>query len=572
MKKLLFVFIVLVLITSVFTGCSSTGGKADVTVDNMTAVEQLESAANALALRQYIYARLKTEEFLSVDYESMTIEQLQEMMDELVLTWDNADILTTQANEITDQALIVMELDAENNTEGFIKPTTQVISFARKNSTFVQPLTLNVNNCSSVTVNLLAEGRDVDPETWAENLTKKFDAIRGVPAAMKHKELAAQLGIDTKTACEQMRLAQKIIHNAADVEEFQAEVNAYTRSIKIVQGYKTTSKVGLLVTATIATGGGSLATLGASSMTIGQTGAVLVGGADCIVDVATTSSTIILGEDHQVTTDFANIQNKLAPISFVVGLATFNAGETGEQLAYIGDTLTEWYYNNKILGITVSGTDNGETKVTTQPIDISELDKEGIKSELEKAGFTTPEEGNSTLSSIIEEYRNIVEKASSKMVTLEAEMAAIMEEYNSIVPEPAETAPIEKKIVITIKNTSDQACYLDAVSIGYFDDCDGVFIDQLVVDSGGTARKSINVETSIEKGTLLETSPTTYEVTYLFVWGALPTGYPEHKNIDTEDLSFYDLTFTGTYSTDIYNSDLDPVIEWDGSSFKQIKQ
>ena len=74
-------------------------------------------------------------------------------------------------------------------------------------------------------------------------------------------------------------------------------------------------------------------------------------GADCIVDIATTGSTIILGENDQVTLGFNDLKDILGPVSAVVGLATFNGGETGEQLSYIGDTLTDWFFENKVMGI-----------------------------------------------------------------------------------------------------------------------------------------------------------------------------------------------------------------------------
>ncbi|NCC69357.1 MAG: hypothetical protein EOM14_14390 [Clostridia bacterium] len=171
-----------------------------------------------------------------------------------------------------------------------------------------------------------------------------------------------------------------------------------------------------------------------------------------------------MGEDHQVTTELGNIQNKLAPISFVVGLATFNGAETGEQLAFIGDSLTEWYYNGKILGVNVSGTDDGGTKVTAQPIEVSGLDEVGVKSELEKSGFTAPEEGDSTLSSIIEDYRTRIEEAASKLAALAAEMAAIMEEYNILVPQP------EEEVVTAVTSQEMAGTYSGSAALAHVEE------------------------------------------------------------------------------------------------------
>ena len=55
---------------------------------------------------------------------------------------------------------------------------------------------------------------------------------------------------------------------------------------KIAQVTKTASKVGLFITGTIVTGGGSLSALGASGWSLAQAGGCIVGGADCIVDIA----------------------------------------------------------------------------------------------------------------------------------------------------------------------------------------------------------------------------------------------------------------------------------------------
>jgi hypothetical protein len=97
-----------------------------------------------------------------------------------------------------------------------------------------------------------------------ENLTKQYDALKG---AQRYQQLAKQLGTDAKTAYEQMALAQKIIHNAAELEEAEGVVNAYTESINYLQGVKTASKVGVFVVGTVVTGGGSLTALSTSSFT-----------------------------------------------------------------------------------------------------------------------------------------------------------------------------------------------------------------------------------------------------------------------------------------------------------------
>jgi len=277
----------------------------------------------------------------------------QSQMDELVSIWQTAETLTSEAELITDQAVMLLETASDYQTSVFDPLQMQFETFASKGS--------------DVPAIALASysGQVIDRQTWAENLTKQYDALRG---AQRYKQLAQQLGTDTKTAVEQMALAQKIIRNAADLEEAQAEVNAYTSSINIVEGYKTASKVGLFVGATIATGGGNLTALAGSSMSLGTAGAVIVGGVDCIVDVGQTTSSIILGEDHQVTVDFQTAGDVIQPVSMVVSLVTLDPNAAVEQIALLGEAMMEWSNPGKVTGIAVEMTKNGTSRVLARLI------------------------------------------------------------------------------------------------------------------------------------------------------------------------------------------------------------
>ncbi|MEN6481731.1 MAG: hypothetical protein ABFD29_06110, partial [Anaerolineaceae bacterium] len=253
---------------------------------------------------------------------------------------------------------------------------------------------------------------------------------------------------------------------------------------------------------------------------------------------------------------------------------TFNGSETGEQLAFIGESLTEWFYNGKILGINVSGTDDGGTKVTAQPINVSGLDEAGVKSELKKEGFVTPEEGNSTLSSLIEEYRTSIEDAASKMATLATEMGAIMEEYNILVQQPEETATSPTKTtakvaIYEIRNISGTSWVIDSSSDPeYFDGLDAIYVSDYTVAPGDSIRGGINVEARLQSGALIELSPTTYSTTVTCAAGEVPSDEDEQyvylNPLYGQTAQIYTVTITGVYGEYA-------VIEWDGASFTQVK-
>jgi len=390
---------------------------------------QTANEAAALALRYYIYARLKTEELIASDFDSMPDGVFESLMDELVAVWETADALATGAEKITDQAVLLLEAASIDQTAAYVQPQAQFTTLAAKGSDFSMiPLADN-------------GGEVIDRQTWAENLSKQYDALRG---AQRYKQLAEQLGTDTKTAVEQMALAQKVIRNAADLEEAQAEVGAYTRSINIVEGYKTGSKVGLFIGATIATGGGSLTALAGSSMSVPVAGAVIVGGVDCIVDVGKTTSSIILGEDHQVTVDFEKAGDVIQPVSMVMGLVTMDPTSAVEEIAFLGEAMMEWCYPGKVTGIAVETTKKGNSLVLARLIELMGENIPDVEKTLEGLKLHFPKEEGVSLSQLILANTVDSEAALEKMRELNAQISAADQEDENQSPPPQETEPSDE--------------------------------------------------------------------------------------------------------------------------------
>lgn len=341
-----------------------------VTVEREPEPQALQTAneATAIALRQYVYARLLTEAFLTADASAITAEELSEMADELLLAWENAEFFSSTAMELTDQAVLLLETSGVKKTSFVGQPQARFMKLATAPAGF------------QVVALAASSPRTLDPQTWAENLTKQYDALKG---AKRYQQLAQQLGTDAKTAYEQMVLAQKIISNAAELEEAEGVVNAWTESINYLQRLKTASKVTMLGWSMAATGGGSVTLLEGSGL--------LVGGVDCIVDVTETGSTLILGENNQVAVAFGDIKEKLGPVSSLIGLATLNPSEVGktakdttDAVIYITDSLVDLFYEDKIVGVKVEGLSNQATRISGQVVEA------GAKAALEAAGFLFP--------------------------------------------------------------------------------------------------------------------------------------------------------------------------------------
>lgn len=360
------------------------------------------SEATALALRQYIYARLATELFAEAVAASAPREELAEMADELLLAWEEAALYSSVAAEISDQAVAVHETAVVKQTSAAEQMRlTTLAAVTEKGS--VLPLAAG-------------DAQKTDPRTWAANLTKQYDALKG---AKRYQQLAAQLGTDAKTAYEQMVLAQAIIHDDATAE---AEYN--DTLLKTAQVIKTTSKVGVFITATIVTGGGTLTALPASGFTLAQTAGTIVGGVDCLVDVADTGSTIFLGENNQVALAAAEAKKYLGPVSSVFGVLNWQDAASGEKLAYIGDALSDWFFEGKFAGVQVFADRDGGMRLTAQVFEAG--GKAGLKSALKAAGYIFPDNVDiKALSDVINGWKPDRELMIARLDALAAQMAEI---------------------------------------------------------------------------------------------------------------------------------------------------
>ena len=384
---------------------------------------QTASEAAAISLRQYIYARLATEAFAEADLEAMSVEEIRALAEDAARAWEDAALAASVAEEITAQAVEVLDASAIGQTAASGLPRAQFM-------TLTAPADVRAVALAT------SAPRPFDPKTWAENLTKQYDALKG---AKRYQQLARQLGTDAKAAYEQMQLAQEIIHNeATDDAAF------WDKLTKAAQAAKTISKVTMLGWSMAATGGGSVALLEGAGL--------LVGGVDCIVDVTETGSTIVLGDGNRVAVAFGDIKEKLGPVSALIGLVTLNpsgvgnaAKDTTEALVYITDSLTDLFYEDKVMGIKVEG-------LSGQAVSISgEVFEAGAKAAMEAAGFLFPQT-TKTLLEMVKIYREAMdgEAMTSRLEVLSAQMTAIYqnpelyEDMDENGPEPIPEEELEE--------------------------------------------------------------------------------------------------------------------------------
>lgn len=328
---------------------------------------QIASQATAIAVRQYSYARLLTDDIASLDPTKVSKQELDEKIEQAVDAWRLAEEVLTKAQDITKQSLSLIE-------EGSVK---QTISYQHA------PSALGLSSLPAAAHAANPARTATDPHTWAENLTKQYDVLRG---AKRYQQLADQLGTDAKTAYQQMQLAQKIIRNQAELDEATAEVDELTRSINTVKTYKAASKVGLLAVSVVATGGGSVTLLEGAGF--------VASGVDTIIEVTDTGSTIILGEGNKVAAGFEKLKDKTGPITSLIGLASLDASKAKDAVdgvVYIADSIADFIYEDRVLGLKIAQNDDGKTTIGGQVVEILNVSPEARATAVKTLRLVVPE-------------------------------------------------------------------------------------------------------------------------------------------------------------------------------------
>jgi hypothetical protein len=330
--------------------------------------------ATAAAVQHYVDARLATESLYVAIEAGTPITDLAVAADALVVLWQEVEASAAVARDVSGRAAVVLggaaEPVADDTAAGAAPVAGATVGGGRR-------LAVAATGPSAVTQ---------DGQTWAENLTRRFDELKG---AKRYQQLADQMGTDARTAYETVALAQRILQDAAALEEAEGDVAALTDSLAVLKTYTTASKVGLFVTATVATGGGTLGTLSTAGFTATEATGIVLGGVDCIVDVADTGSTILLGENNQVAATAEAVSTYLGPVSSVFGLATFPSAGSAERLAYVGDALRDWFSGGKVLGVQVTATPDGGTMLTARALEA--LGEVSLRTALTGLGLVFPE-------------------------------------------------------------------------------------------------------------------------------------------------------------------------------------
>ncbi len=173
--------------------------------------------------------------------------------------------------------------------------------------------------------------------TWAEELTKQFDALEG---NNRVQQLAKNMGCDVKTAYNALTAAQDALY-----KRYNADADCYGNWEKAMIAVKATSKVAFFVCATAATAGaasiaGVPAALTTGTVTTAEAAGIMVGTADVALELSVDAAKIIIGGTAKGDQIIQRTEDRLKPVTdalLLYSLCTVNTANNAERLAFLGD-------------------------------------------------------------------------------------------------------------------------------------------------------------------------------------------------------------------------------------------
>lgn len=393
-------------------------------------------------------------------------------------------------------------------------------------------------------------------EKTAFNLVKDVSAyttveiqkvIESAPAGKTVRTLAKHLGVDVKMAQLILNQTQDQVTREAYGEEGDVFETCEQNSMRIKNGAKVTVFVG-----------GVVLTGGASGVL--ATTATVVGGADLVLEVADDEARIALGDKNKVSEMVNKARAVTEPAASILTIANMpgnvsKAMEKVSAFAFAGDQIRSAIQDEKILGISIKTDEKGETKASVAGLTEEELPQ-------------WKKENNITSIQPVEEVIKQIEK---EIKEEEKPTEAPKEEVKKETPK--NNSDSNSNQIYKIVNVSGESYMMDAcLSSSCWDDLaanpaedrdvGGIYTMGKVFGQGESFRSGFRPSEVKASGKLVETSPNSYKITiYLAI---APFEGPKNKTIEYGTWQNHSVEINANYGDE-------PVIEWDGSSLKQIK-
>jgi hypothetical protein len=390
------------------------------------------------------------------------------------------------------------------------------------------------------------------PNIYAYDSVEIQKVIESAPMGKQVRTLAKHLGVDVKRA-------QLILNESQDRvsrEVWGGEGDVYQGLEQDAMRIKNGAKVTVFIGGVVLTGGTSaLAASGALAQT-----AVVVSGADLVLEVADDEAKIALGDKNKVSETVGKLRTVTEPAASILTLVNIpgnvsKAMEKISAISFVGDQIRSVAQDDKVLGISIKTDEKGEVKAIVSGLTETEL------TEWKK-------ENNITTIQPIEEIIKKIEEENNE----EEKPTEAPKEENKKEPPKTSSEGIPNQIfkIINVSGSSYMMdlCYTptcwDDLDADPAEDRDlgGIYTLGKVYGHGESFRSGFRPSDIKSNSQSAEVLANSYRITvYLAI---APFEGPKNKTIEYGTWQNHSIEIEANYGDE-------PVIEWDGSGLKQVK-
>jgi len=423
-----------------------------------------------------------------------------------------------------------------------------------------QEITVIIEDWQSLETRALKLEEDANKltnEKTALNLVKDVSAyttveiqnvIESAPAGKTVRTLAKHLGVDAKMAQLILNQTQDQITREAYGEEGDVFETCEQNSMRIKNGAKVTVFVG-----------GVVLTGGASGVL--ATTATVVGGADLVLEVADDEARIALGDKNKVSEMVNKARAVTEPAASILTIANLpgNVSKAMEKVSagyFAADQIRSAIQDEKILGISIKTDEKGETKAS-----VAGLTEEELPQWMKENNIVKSEE------KVEEIMKQIEEKIEEEKKPTEVPQEEVKKET------PKTNSDKNSPQVYKIVNVSGESYMMDvchnptcwddlAANPAEDRDVGGIYTMGKVYGPGDSFKHGFRPSDNIKTSERVEMFDDGYKITAYFA--IAPFEGPKNKTIEYGTWQNHSVEINANYGDE-------PVIEWDGSSLKQVK-
>jgi len=369
--------------------------------------------------------------------------------------------------------------------------------------------------------------------------------------------LAKHFGVDAKRAQLILNETQDRVSNEAYTEEGDVFEECEQNSMRIKNGAKITVFVGGVVL----TGGASaVVTSGALATT-----ATVVVGADLVLEVTEDEARIALGDRNKVSEMVSGLRSVTEPAAAILSLTNIPGNlskgiDKLSALSFGADQVRSVIQDEKVLGISIKTDEKGEVKAEIAGVTQEELSKWREENKAIKS--------NESVEEIINNAKMVAEKE-----TVETEKENETKQAEDKKEATENNTSNTTNQIIKIVNVSSNSFMMDtcfnptcwddlAANPAEDRDIGGIYTMGKVYGQGESFRTGFRPSDLKKNSQTAEMLKDSYRVTLYFA--IAPFEGPKNKTIDYGTWLSESVEINAKYGDE-------PVVEWDGSSLKQVK-